>query len=65
MLTYKIFIGIPEGKRQLGRPKYRCEDTIKMDLKEIGCEDMDLIYLTQDTIQWWALYKHDNEPSGL
>jgi len=25
-----------EGKRQLRRPKHRCEDNIKMDLTEIG-----------------------------
>jgi hypothetical protein len=26
-----------------------------MDLKEIGCSDMDWIHLTQDVDQWWAL----------
>jgi len=25
-------VGKPEGKRQLGRPRYRWEDNIKMDL---------------------------------
>jgi hypothetical protein len=29
-------VGRPEGKRQLGRPRRRWEDNIKMDLKEIG-----------------------------
>jgi hypothetical protein len=28
--------GKPEGKRQLGRPSRRWEDTIKVDLEEIG-----------------------------
>jgi hypothetical protein len=31
--VYKIFVGKPEGKRQLGRPRNRCEDNIRMYLK--------------------------------
>ena len=27
--------GKPEGKRPLGRPRYRWEDNIKMDLQEV------------------------------
>jgi hypothetical protein len=30
-----------ERKRPLGRPRLRCEDNIKMDLREIGSGDMD------------------------
>jgi len=30
-------VGIPEGKRPLGRPRRRWEDNIKMDLQEVGC----------------------------
>jgi hypothetical protein len=26
----------PEGRRPLGRPRRRCEDNIKMDLREVG-----------------------------
>jgi hypothetical protein len=33
-----VFVGTPEGKRQLGRPRRRWEDGIKMDLREIGWE---------------------------
>jgi hypothetical protein len=33
---YKVFEGKPEGKRPLGRPRYRWEDGIRMDLREIG-----------------------------
>jgi hypothetical protein len=33
--TYKIFIGKPEGKRPLGRRKYRWEDNIRMDIEWI------------------------------
>jgi hypothetical protein len=30
--VYRVLVGRPEGKRQLGRPKHRWEDNIKMDL---------------------------------
>jgi hypothetical protein len=30
------FMGKPEGKRPLGRPRHRWEDGIGMDLREIG-----------------------------
>jgi hypothetical protein len=29
-------VGKPEGKIPLGRPRRRCVDNIKMDLREIG-----------------------------
>jgi hypothetical protein len=29
-------VGKPEGRRPLGRPRRRWEDTIKMDLREVG-----------------------------
>jgi hypothetical protein len=32
----KVLVGKPEGKRPLGRPRYRWEDGIRMDLREIG-----------------------------
>jgi hypothetical protein len=34
--VYRILVGKPEGKRPLGIPKYRWEDSIKMDLQEVG-----------------------------
>jgi hypothetical protein len=45
----------PQGKRPLGRPRHRWEDSIKMDLQEMGYEDMDWIYLAQDRGRWRAL----------
>jgi hypothetical protein len=38
---YKVFVGKPNGKRPLGRPRCRWEDGIKMDLMEtgLGCVD--------------------------
>jgi hypothetical protein len=32
---YKILVGEPERERQLGRPRRRLEENIRMDLKEI------------------------------
>jgi hypothetical protein len=31
-----VLVGKPEGKRQLGRPRRRWEDNIKMDPQEVG-----------------------------
>jgi hypothetical protein len=31
--TYRIWVGKPEGKRPLGRPRRRWLDNIEMDLK--------------------------------
>jgi hypothetical protein len=36
--VYGILVGMPEGKRQLGRPRRRWVDNIKMDLREIGLD---------------------------
>jgi len=41
-------VGKPERKRQLGRPRRRGENNIKMNLKEVGCGGMDWIELAQD-----------------
>jgi len=48
-------VGEPEGERQLGRPRRKWEDNIKMDLQEVGCGDMDWIELAQDRDSWRAL----------
>ena len=34
--AYRVLVERPEGGRQLGRPRRRGEDNIKMDLKEVG-----------------------------
>ena len=47
-------MGIPEGKRPLGRPRRRWEDNIKMDLPKVGCVGMDWIELAQDRDRWRA-----------
>jgi hypothetical protein len=53
--AYSILVGRPEGRRPLGRPRHRWEDNIKMDLREIGFGDVDLINLAQDRDTWRAL----------
>jgi len=45
---YRVLMGKPEGKRPLGKPRYRWEDNIKMDLQEVGCGGMDWIDLAHD-----------------
>jgi hypothetical protein len=40
----------PEGKRPVGRHSHKWKDKIKMDLREIGWEGVDWIYLGRD---WW------------
>jgi hypothetical protein len=32
----RVLMGNPDGRRPLGRPRYRWEDNIKMDLREEG-----------------------------
>jgi hypothetical protein len=41
-----------EGRRQLGRPRHRWKDNIKLDLQVVGLEDMELIDLAQDSDRW-------------
>ena len=52
--VYRVVVGKPEGRRQLGRPRRRWEDNIKMDLQEVGCGGMDWIELAQDRDRWRA-----------
>ena len=53
--VYRVLVRKPEGKRPLGRPSRRWEDNIKMDLQEVGCGDMDWIYMAQDRDRWREL----------
>jgi hypothetical protein len=53
--AYRILVGKPEGKRPLGRPRRRCVDNIKIDLRQIGWDGMGWIDLTQDIDQWRAV----------
>jgi len=51
----RILVGKPEVKRQLGRPRCRREDNIKMDLQEVGWWGMNWIELSQDRDRVQAL----------
>jgi hypothetical protein len=48
-------VGKLEGKRPLGRSRRKCENNIKMDLREIGWAGVDWIDLAQDRDKWSAL----------
>jgi len=39
--VYRFSVGKREGKRQLGRPRRRWVDNIRMDLQEVGCGYVD------------------------
>jgi hypothetical protein len=50
-----VYVGKPEGKRPLGRPRRRWIDNIKMDILEIGLSVVDWIRLAQDMYRWRAV----------
>ena len=52
---YRMFGEKPEGKRPLGRPRPRWEESIKMDLQEMGFGGMDWIELAQGRESWRTL----------
>jgi hypothetical protein len=53
--AYRIFVGKPEVKKPVGRPRHRWVDSIKIDLTEIGWNGTYWIELAQDRDQWRAL----------
>jgi hypothetical protein len=50
--SYRVLVGIAEGKRPLGRPRSKLKDNIKMNLREIRCDGVDWIRLTVDRDHW-------------
>jgi hypothetical protein len=50
--SFSVLGGKPEGKRLFGRTRCRWEDNIRMNLREVGWEGVDWIYLAQDRDQW-------------
>jgi hypothetical protein len=52
--AYRILMGTLEGRRPLGRPRWRWEDNIKIDLQDVGW-GMDWIELAQDRDRWRAV----------
>jgi hypothetical protein len=55
--VYRLLVGKPEGKRPLGRTRRRWVDNITMDLRELGCGDVDWLGLAKDRNRWRALVK--------
>jgi len=53
--VYRVLVGKPEGKRPLGRPRWRWVDNIRMGLQEVECGYMDWIGLAQDRDRWRTL----------
>jgi len=43
-----------EGRRPLGRRSSSWEDTIKINLQEVECGDVDWIGMAWDRDMWWA-----------
>jgi hypothetical protein len=50
-----LLVGKPEGRRPPGRHRFREEDDIKVDLKEIRWECLDWIHLARDRDRWCAV----------
>ena len=61
---YRVLVGKPEGRGQLGRPKCRWENNIKVDVQEVGCGGMDWIELAQDRDSLAGNCECGNELSG-
>ena len=53
--AFKILAGKPTGNRPLGRPRHRWEDTIRMELEEIGINAGERVDSAQDRDYWRAL----------
>jgi hypothetical protein len=53
--AYSILAGKPEEQRQLGTPRRRWVDNIKMDLRSVGWGDMVWIDLAEVGNKWRAI----------
>jgi hypothetical protein len=53
--AYRLLVGMPEGRRPLGRQRRRWLDNIRMDLVEVGWGEVHWIDLAQDRDWWRAL----------
>jgi hypothetical protein len=51
----RTFVGKPEGKRPLRRPRRRWVNSIKIYLREIVWDSMDWIDTAEDRDKWRAL----------
>jgi hypothetical protein len=53
--AFNNLTGNPTGKRPLGRPRYRWEHNIRMDLEEIGINAWNWVDSAQDRDYWRTL----------
>jgi hypothetical protein len=53
--AYRLLVGTPEGRRPLGRPRRRWLTNIRINLVEVGWDDVHWIGLGQDRDKWRAL----------
>jgi hypothetical protein len=51
--VHRVLVGKPEGRRPLGRPIRRREDSIKMDLQEVGGGVGHWMERAQDRCNMW------------
>ena len=51
----KILPRKPTGKIPLGMPRRKCEDNIRLDLKEIGIDTRNWVDSAQDRDNWRSL----------
>lgn len=54
---YKIVVGNTERKRQVGRPRCKWEDNIKVDICGIVYECVNWVQLVQDKAHWQLFVK--------
>jgi hypothetical protein len=60
--VYRVLVGRSEGKRPLGRPGRRWEDSIKLDLREIGIDRANWIQPGSGYGPMAGFCEHGNEP---
>jgi hypothetical protein len=53
--AYMLLVGELEGKRPLGSPRRRWVDNIKIDLGDVGWDNVDWIGLAKNRDKWSAL----------
>jgi hypothetical protein len=54
-MHYRFLLAKPEGKRPLERSRRKWEDNIKINVKEIGWENMNWIRFPQVREKWRAV----------
>ena len=50
--AYRLFVSKPKGKGPHGRPRLRWNESINMDLQEVGWRGVDWFGLGEDKDRW-------------